>query len=569
MARRIFTMLGAAGQVARTEGLGLLLRKLRHRLDHRVRSWDDAAYVQWLKQHRAEMAGPEVLPQGRVSFGFIMFGESDDDLATVEESLRSLLSQEWTAWTLSLYTSAESPLPSLYPDERITFRVWSGGENETFLNEFLAATPADFVGLLYPGDELEPWALRRLAILAETEQPAVMYTDEDSKEGNRVTQPRFKPDWSPDMFLSSFYTGRAVFFSTPAVRQLGGFRLGTCPCVEDDLLLRLMAKPTTIGHLAGIAYHSAIRHQDLSTCRRELLTQHFAGTLVTIEEGLVPGTFRLDRGYHGDDWVSIIIPVRDKVELLQRLLTSIRLRTTYENYEIIIIDNRSRSVEMLAYLQLVAKPGVIILKYDKDFNYSEMNNLAARVARGKYLVFLNNDTEILSDDWLKSMMSEAQRPEVGAVGAKLLYPNDTVQHAGIILGPWGLAEHSHRSFPNGATGYLSSLKIVRNYSAVTAACLMIKKSTFNDIGGFDAVNLKVAYNDVDLCLRLREKGYLIVFSPYTVLRHYEYATRYFARNLSEVEYMKSRWGQVIEHDPYYNPFLTRERSDFTGRYSLN
>lgn len=559
-------MIGAIGQVVRTEGLGSLVRKLRHRLDHRVRTWDDATYSRWLKAHQDEMAWPEALPEGQVRFGLLMFVELGDSLEAIKNSMRSLRQQEWTTWTLSIYVSGDlADLNSQGPDERIIFKAWSGLENERVLNEYLAATPADFLALLSPGDELEPWALRRLAVLAETEQPTVIYTDEDTTEGRKFTKPRFKPDWSPDMYLSSFYTGQAIFFNSQAVRQLGGFRSGTWPCVADDLLLRLIAEPLAIRHLAGIAYHRPPRHRDLAPCQQELLTRNFAGAGITVEDGLAPGTFRLNRGYQSDDLVSIIIPVRDKVNLLKRLLHSIRVRTTYKNYEIIIIDNRSQSVEMLAYLRLLVKPGVIVLEYDKDFNFSEMNNWAARVARGKYLVFLNNDTEILTDDWLESMLNEACRPEVGAVGAKLLYPNDTVQHGGIILGPWGLAEHSHRSFLQDDPGYLSSLRIVRNYSAITAACLMIKKATFNEIGGFDAVNLKVAYNDVDLCLRLREKGYLIVYTPYAVLRHYEYATRHFARNVKENEYMKNRWSQVIAHDPYYNPFLTLERTDFTGR----
>lgn len=272
--------------------------------------------------------------------------------------------------------------------------------------------------------------------------------------------------------------------------------------------------------------------------------------------------------------VSIIIPNKDHLEDLQKCISSILRKSTYKSYDITVVENGSTNREVLNYYNELENhyPNIIkVLKWDKPFNFSALNNAAVKNTKGEYLVFLNNDTEVITENWIEEMLMLCQRKDVGIVGAKLYYPDNTIQHGGIILGIKGVSGHSHRHFPRISMGYMKRLSMIQNPSAVTGACLMTKRSVFEEVNGFDE-NLAVAFNDVDFCLKVRQKGYLVLWTPYAELYHDELKTRGSedtvqkqARFSQEVKYMRSKWGPILDNDPYYNPNLTRDKEDFSIR----
>jgi GT2 family glycosyltransferase len=263
----------------------------------------------------------------------------------------------------------------------------------------------------------------------------------------------------------------------------------------------------------------------------------------------------------GKPLVSIIIPTRDGLSFLRRCINSIEEKTTYSNYEILILDNGSVEAETINYFRTLRHR---VLPFKEPFNFSRLNNFGASHARGSYLVLLNNDTEVISAEWLGSMLELCQLEGVGIVGAKLYYPDHSIQHAGVVLGlSGGVADHSHKHFSGRSYGYFGILTCIRNYSAVTAACMMVRKEAFDAVGGFDE-QLQVAFNDVDFCLRVRDRGYRIVWTPHCELVHHESVSRGFAMDWREVEFMQRRWGQALLTDPYYNPNLTLKN----GRFGL-
>jgi GT2 family glycosyltransferase len=269
--------------------------------------------------------------------------------------------------------------------------------------------------------------------------------------------------------------------------------------------------------------------------------------------------------------VSLIIPTRDMVELLSGCIRSIREKTTYDNYEIIVVDNGSVEPETLAYFKKLRKEKAArVIAYNKPFNYSAINNFAVKKAKGSIVGLINNDIEVISPDWLTEMVSWAVQPDVGCVGAKLYYADDTIQHAGVILGIGGVANHAHLGLPRSSPGYFGRAIVMNNFSAVTAACLLVRKEIFQSVGGLNEKNLTVAFNDVDFCLRVRSAGYLNVFTPYAELYHFESKSRgaedtpeKMARFGSEISFMMSKWGAELENDPYYSPIFSKNRPDFS------
>ena len=285
----------------------------------------------------------------------------------------------------------------------------------------------------------------------------------------------------------------------------------------------------------------------------------------------VPGNYTIDYEIRDPQRVTVIIPTRDNAADLRRCLTSLFERTEYPDFDVIVVDNGSTEAELSALLEEYRRrypERFTVSRQDIPFNYSVLNNVAARIATGTFLLF-NNDTAVIRSDWMRRMVAQAQRPSIGAVGAKLLYEDDRVQHAGVVIGIGGLAGHCFRHFEASSFGYFNALKTVCNYSAVTAACMMLRRSVFEEVGGFDE-GLRTAYNDVDLCLRIREAGYNIVFVPEAELYHYESRSRGYdvtseqvAHNKTEREYMQARWNIKGTLDPYYNVNLTLDREDFS------
>jgi O-antigen biosynthesis protein len=452
-------------------------------------------------------------------------------------------------------------------------------------NEALALAKGEFIALLDHDDELSPNALYENVLLLNHHPDADMiYSDEDKLDiyGCRWG-PFFKPDWSPDLFRSMMYICHLGVYRTSLIMEVGGFRPELDGAQDYDLVLRVTERTTRIYHIPRVLYHwrviagSAAGDPNAKPyaykAQVNAISEHCQrlGWDCVVESGEFRGHNRIKHRLPTPPCVSIIIPTRDQAAILRRCLESIRTRSTYCNYEIIVVDNDSREPETLDYLQLLAtQPDTRVLAYPGEFNYAAINNFAAAQAAGDLLLLLNNDTEVITPDWLEAMVGPALRDEVGAVGARLLYPDGTLQHGGVILRPQFIAFHAHRGLPAPETGYYGLIKVQRNVSAVTGACLMTRRALFLAMGGLDEHKLGVAYNDIDYCLRLREQGHLIVWTPHAELVHHESLSRghdtaadKIERLKRETAYMQERWGHVLSRDPYYSPNLTLEWEDFS------
>jgi GT2 family glycosyltransferase len=449
-------------------------------------------------------------------------------------------------------------------------------------NATLSLATGEFVGVLGDGDELAPDALfETVKVLQEHAESDLIYSDEDEvdEEGNRA-RPRFKPDWAPDFLLSSDYVSRLSVYRRSLLEEVGGFSEGFDGYRDYDLALRATERTDRIRHVPKVLYHrrastgsptSASESRTGNMTRRALSEAlERRGLEGSVEDGLLSGSFRVRPKIKGEPKVSFIIPTRDNVSLLKNCLESIERLTTYRNYEIIIMNNDSVDPATIEYL---ASTPHRIIPFREEFNYSRINNLGVSQAEGEYVLFLNDDTEVISGGWLQAMLEHAQRQEVGAVGAKLIYPDGRIQHAGVLTGvggSWGpgVATHSHQFYPSEFPGYLGTAAKITNYSAVTAACMLLRKSVFDEVGGFDEENLRVSFNDVDLCLRIRGRGYSILYTPYAELYHHESVSRGYKGDPVEILYMRERWGDELDEDPFYNPNFSKGSGDFNLRADM-
>ena len=512
------------------------------------------------------------------------------------KAIASVGEQTYSNWELCLADDASTaphvrPLLEHYaaadPRIKVCFRE-KNGHISAASNSALALATGDFIALLDHDDELTPHALYEIAMAHNADPTAdFFYSDEDKidEEGHRH-EPYFKPDFLPDLFLAQNYTSHLTVYRAALMRQAGGFRLGYEGSQDWDLALRvvsLIPDFSKIRHIPKVLYHwraipgstallSSEKNYPVKAAHKAL-TDHFARLKQPVELIPVPG----------DHWrvkyplpaqpplVSLLIPTRNGLKFLQRCVDSILEKTTYPNYEILIVDNGSDDPATLDYFKTVAvKKSVRVVPFNAPFNYSAINNFAAKQANGTVLGLLNNDLEVINADWLHEMVAQALRPQIGCVGAMLYYPNDTIQHAGVIIGLGGVAGHAFRDFPRNTEGVFNRARLVQNYGAVTAACLVIRKSVFDQVGGLDEKSLAIAFNDVDFCLKVRAAGYLNLWTPFAELYHHESASRgvedtpeKHERFRGEVETMMQRWEQELKHDPAYNPNLTLELTDFT------
>jgi GT2 family glycosyltransferase len=435
-----------------------------------------------------------------------------------------------------------------------------------------SALTGEFVGFLDHDDQLAPEALFEMARLLDADPDLdLLYADEDALEpdGRRVA-PFFKPDWSPDLLLSMNYLANHFVIRRSLLEEVGGFRLGLDGAQRHDVLLRSTERARHIAHLPQVLYHR--RH--VSGEPAAALPYPYEASREAIEdavrrrgyeariENVQPGLYAVRYKLTATPLVSIIIPTRDHWPLVQQCLLSIEEKTSYARYQIVVLDNDSSDAQAVRGLRAVADKWRV-LSYPGAFNFSAICNFGAAHADGDYLVFLNNDTQVVEPDWLTAMLEHAQRPEVGAVGARLHYPDGRIQHAGLVLGVGGVADHAFKGLPATTRSYFSFADVVRNVSAVTAACMMIGRRVFEEVGGFDE-RLQVALNDVDLCLRLRQRGYLIVYTPFALLYHHESGTRGRLHPPQNEELVWSIWGDLIRRgDPYYNRNLTLSRTDWS------
>jgi len=566
-------------------------------------------YQIWLKKHTPTKE--ELERQRKLSKKFkyrpkisIITPVYNPDEKWLRACVESVLNQTYNNWELCLADDA-STKPHVRKvleeyrkkDKRIkvVYRKKNGHICRAS-NSALKLATGEFVALLDHDDEITPHALYEVVELLNKHKDAdFIYSDEDKLEldGTRV-EPFFKPDWSPDMFLSSNYLCHLSVIKKKLVDRVGGFRPGHEGSQDYDLFLRATEKTDKIYHIPDILYSwrkvsgSTAAVYEVKEYANKASLKALSDAIkrrklkATIESGLVPGTFRVKYKIIGNPLVSIIIPTKDKVNYLKKCIKSLLEKTDYQNYEVLIVDTGSKERETSNYYKkLKSNPKVRILRWKKPFNFAAVNNSAVKKAKGKYVLFLNNDTEVIIPEWLSAMLEHAQRKKAGAVGAKLLYPTDQIQHAGIVLGikggpiEKGVAGHAYKMFSDEEPGRLplfNGKDTIRDCSAVTAACMMIKKKIFEGIDGFDD-QLKIAFNDVDLCLRLMKKGYLNVYTPYAKFYHHESisvgrpdrGTRNVVEFQKEIEMMLKKWGDLLQNDPYYNPNLTLDREDFSLR----
>lgn len=548
---------------------------------------------------RAELAAQRRQRFSREPLCSLLLVVSEDETAFLHDTLNSVRQQTYAGWELCL-VAAEACVANVpecvrrsgIPDSRIRIIAATGKEETAgHYGRALEAAKGEYLAVIYAGDTLAPFALFDVVkALNDSPDADLIYSDEDrltDMRGRRRQDPLFKPDWSPDTLRSYNYIGDLCVYSRALIKLAGGFSGNFAGCLEYDLLLRATEKARQILHIPRILYHrrdtdlsrsSAESVQQSQASRVAALAQHLTriGVEATAEPGLKPDALRVRYSLPYRPLVSIIIPSKDHCEVLKRCIDSLP-RSSYTNYEVVIIDNQSVNPSTFAYYeQLSKKPNVRIVPWNEPFNYSDINNHGVQFARGEVLLFLNNDVEVINPDWIESMLEHALRPEVGGVGAKMYYPDDRIQHAGAIIGIFGGSGHSQRFFRRDSEGYGKRLIGVQNVSAVTGACLMVRREVFEQVSGFDSI-FGVAYNDMDLCLKLRQAGRLIIWTPHAELYHFESVTRGHdstseKRALCQYEMMlfQRKWKEVLDRgDPYYNPNLTLSRDDCSLRRDLS
>jgi glycosyltransferase involved in cell wall biosynthesis len=493
------------------------------------------------------------------------------DDASTDASIRSILEE---------YAKADSRI-------KVVFRE-KNGHISAASNSALEVATGMWIALLDHDDVLAEQALYWVAnAINHYPEARLLYSDEDKidEQGKRHT-PYFKCDWNVDLFYSHNMITHLGVYRTDLVRNIQGFLVGMEGAQDYDLALRYIEQidSRSIQHIPKILYHWRI-HQSSTAQNREAkpyaelagekaLNAHFQrqgikATARLLDFAMYRAVYELP---HTPPLVSLVIPTRNGLKLIRTCVESIISKTLYSHYEILIIDNGSDDPETLCYFEsLREKSNVRVIRDEQPFNYSSINNAAIPLVKGELVALINNDIEVISPGWLAEMVSLAVQPGVGAVGARLWYPNNTLQHGGCILGIGGVAGHSHKNLPQQAYGYFGRAAITQSFSAVTAACLVVKKSIYEAVGGLNDQDLRIAFNDIDFCLRIREAGYRNVWTPFAELYHHESATRGFheespekqAEFAREVAYMKHRWGDQLLHDPAYSPNLTLDHEDFS------
>lgn len=582
----------------RRDGWRFLVVKLR-------RVWNEQSlqhgYDRWVARHgqlsdseRTSLrAAVAAAPSGPLIS--ILLPTYNPRLEWLEQCVQSVRDQIYPHWQLCIVDDASSD-PALRPrleaiaaaDPRIlvSFRPVNG-HIAAASNTALALAEGEWLGLLDHDDRLSEEALWRV-VEAIRAHPGVglLYSDEDKLDGRgRRFDPHFKSAWNPELFRSQNMLCHFGVYRTALVRQLGGFREGFEGAQDYDLALRCIEQldeRRQIVHIPRVLYHwrshsgstarsGAAKPYSLEAGRRALADHlHRTGLDGTVE--ITPAGYRLRRPLpEPPPRASLLIPTRNGLALLRTCIDSVLSRTAYRNFEILIIDNGSDDPACLAYLQeLEAQGTATVLRDPRPFNYSALNNLAARQARGEVLVLLNNDIEVISETWLEELLSQAIRPGIGAVGAKLLFPDGSVQHAGVLVGMGGVAGHTFLHLPREENGYFSRASLLQSVGAVTGACLAVRRDHFFAVGGLNETELAVGLNDIDFCLRLAEAGLRNVYAPAALLVHHESASRgpddrdpvKAARLEREKDWMRRRWGESLRCDPTYNPNLILEGEPF-------
>jgi len=493
--------------------------------------------------------------------------------------VESVLSQSYQDWELCLCddNSSSPELTAILteymrrdPRVKVVVHERNGGISRA-TNSAAAIGQGELVALLDHDDALAPTALAEVAdALRRHEDADVLYSDEDKLDWvDRRLHPHFKPDWSPDLLLAFPYLGHLLVVRRALLERVGGFRPEFDGSQDYDVMMRVTEQARRVVHIPKVLYHwrtvegSAASAADAKPWAHDASRRVVESTMVRtcveghIEDGPFPGSYHVRRRLRAHPLVSVVIPFRDQAALTVQCLRSLEVAPGYDNVEVVLVDNDSTEPETLALRQrLIDRPTCRIVDAPGPFNWSKVNNLGVAASRGELLLFLNNDIEATGDGWLHALVEHALRPEVGAVGARLLFPNHTLQHAGVVLGLSGVAGHVLSGIPSDAVGYMGWDRLQRPYSAVTAACLMCRRQVFDEIGGFDE-DLAVAYNDVDFCMRLVDAGYRVVYTPLAELVHHESLSRGISGQSRDRQTFLTKWTRPRLHDdPFFNPNLS-------------
>lgn len=520
---------------------------------------------------------------------------------TPEKYLRRLVEsvqeQTYSNWELCLSdgSGADSPVAGILKqlaasDKRIKVIPHDSAlQISENTNSAIEAATGDFIAFADHDDELTPHALFE-CVKALNDHPGtlVVYSDEDkmSMDGHKFFQPHFKPDYNPDLLCTVNYICHLFVVSRKVIDQVGMLRKEFDGAQDYDFIFRCVeaVKDEEIYHVPKILYHwrchedSTAENPESKTyafeAGRRAVQEHYnrIGIQAKVLDGEFLGLYRTEFIRDHDPLISIIIPNKDHIDDLKRCMDSIDQKSTYQNYEYVIVENNSTDSATFEYYKKLEAENekVHVVYWDGVFNYSAINNYGASFARGEYFLLLNNDTEIINPNCLEELLGYCMRSDVGAVGARLYYEDDTIQHAGVVIGFGGIAGHCFVLQPRGTTGYCHRIICAQDYSAVTAACMMVKRTAFEEVGGLSE-ELQVAFNDIDFCMKLRKAGYLIVYNPYAELYHYESKSRGLedtpekvARFNREISVFEKRWPDILRNgDPYYNPNLTLKSQDFS------
>ena len=560
---------------------------------------NDAVYQRWLQLNYPRSSDLKKLREASLNWTHqplisVIVPVYNPESDFLRQAIASVQEQVYANWELCLADDCSTkPYVRKILEEyasqddriKVVFRTENGHICHTS-NSALELATGEYVALLDHDDLLPPHALAKVVELVNEHPEAdLIYSDEDKVDDSNVLQsPFFKPDWCPDSFLARMYTCHLGVYRRSLVEAVGNFRVGFEGSQDYDLVLRITEKTDRIYHIPDVLYHWRIHLESTAAdssakpyaanAAKKALAEAIErrgepGKITTQADR--PGVYQIRYEIKEPKLVSIIIPTKDLADTLDVCLKSIFANTTYPNYEVVVIDNNStekKTAKCFEHWQKQQSDRFRAIPYHVPFNYSRINNYAVTQAKGDYLLFLNNDIEVITKGWLTAMVEQAQRPSIGAVGSLLLYPDDTIQHAGVVIGLGGVAGHSHKHLHVSQPGYMFQVASTNNYSAVTGACLMCRREVFAEVGGLEA-DLAIAFNDVDFCLKIAAAGYRNIYLPHVVLYHYESKSRGYedtpekqARFVQEMNYMKRKWQEVCLHDPCYNPNLTKNYENY-------
>ncbi|RJQ27173.1 glycosyltransferase family 2 protein [Candidatus Parcubacteria bacterium] len=590
--------------------LGKIFKALKFVISHRYRlmiltnlrqnafsrhPYNFLIYKKWIQQNEPDRK--ELSRQRSAVFGYmpkisIVVPLYNTQPKYLKALFYSILNQTYENWEVCLADGSNSEcrrreqlIQKIKNDSRFKYKQVVNKGISYNTNQAILLSEGEYISFLDHDDVLAPFSLYEFTkAINENPETDIFYSDEDHLSiKNRRILPYFKPDFSKEFLRSTNYICHQVVVRKSIGDRIGWLREGMDGAQDHDFLLRVTDLTNHIVHIPKILYHwreiPGSAAYDMKSkmyafeAGKKAIQDHLKRNniegLVTDGHGL--GFYRIFYRLNNRPLVSIIIPNKDNWIVLEKCINSILNTSTYHNYEIIIIENSSTDSKTFDYYEKIESDSKIrVLRWEKPFNYAKINNYGAKHANGEFFLFLNNDIQVINPDWVERMIEHFAKPDVGVVGAKLYFPNNTIEHGGFFLGIRGFGSHSHIGFPRNSFGYFGRLITVQNYTAVTGACLLTKRDIFEEVKGFDE-QFEYNYNDVDYCLKIKEKGYCTIWTPYTELYHHECQTRkemcqeQFDRFLiAERDKFRKKWPSISETvDPYYNPNLHNERDDFS------